>query len=84
MDTLRELTSDVSSTAISDFRAMAEETAGWRVTAAMQRSGPRDSFRGYGGLHHVTRAVFNSGGCVEGSSQIPGLDVEAAMRVATN
>lgn len=137
MDTLRELTSDVSSTAISDFRAMAEETAGWRdvavkddlfyaycgllfgrkvisaqlfstaikywnacrdgslhrehatenlwsayqaVTAAMQRSGPRDSFRGYGGLHHVTRAVFNSGGCVEGSSQIPSLDVEAVLK----
>ena len=141
-DRLRELTADVSSTAISDFRTIAEETGAWRdikvqndlfyayvgilqgrgiispqlattalryweacragklhdahgemdgqgrsslwaayqaVTASMQRSAPIRAFGGYGGLHHVTRAISASGGSVEDAT-IPALDVEKAMR----
>ncbi len=141
-DKLRELTSDVSSTAISDFRTIAAETSQWQdikvksdlfyayvgilqgreiissqlastaykywaachagklhdahgqtddlgrsslwsayqaVTAAMQRSAPIRAFGGYGGLHHVTRAISASGGSVEDAT-IPELDIEKAMR----
>ena len=138
MNQLREITEDVSSHAVENFRAMAAESATWRecpvnddlfyticgllygrqvigsqqfskaikywhacqdgslhrehgtetlwsayqaVTASMQRSAPRDSFKGYGGLHHITRAVFNSGGSVN-PREIPTLNVEAAIRQA--